>query len=154
MRRFLALFVVFGLGAVLGGVVGAAAGMHLVPQPVEPTIQSSLVLDDLDTKRFVVARVKSLEWGHEDGSVSHYRIAAPASPNQNVTLKGRMPETIPDHHGKTELALIDLADGKATVAVLWDFDHRSFGKNLRTIDCRIVEVDVTEFVPGEPEGKQ
>jgi hypothetical protein len=129
--------VCLSVGLIVGYQLGCAR-----PQPKGPVVQTSLAIGDVAIERFVLARVKAIQWrtGTTD---TLYAIDGPVTPNQTFTLTGRTPLSIPDHHGNTEIAVIDVSAGKAKLLVLRRFDHGSFGKNRVTIDCRVVELNVT-----------
>jgi hypothetical protein len=146
MKRWLPLFLIALMSIVAGFVLGVARRSITV----EPTlaVQTSFAVDDDLTTKFLQARIKSIEWPDHDGVVARYRTnGATTTANQNITLIGRTPRSDLDEHGKTTLAVIGVEGGKATVSVLSEFDHRSFGKNLITVDSRIVTVDVTPSSP-------
>ncbi|MDB5298195.1 MAG: hypothetical protein JWO31_4178 [Phycisphaerales bacterium] len=139
--RLIVLAAVFATGLSLG-----LSGGRSRERPEPPVVRSSFSRDDVGTEAFVRARVKAVRWpGGPGGSL--YTIDGPPSPNKNLAIDGPAPLSLPDDHGHTDLAVIGLAGGRATFVVLSRFDHGSFGKNLVTVDCRVVGVDVSTDAP-------
>ena len=145
MKRPFQLISVLTIGIVLGIVLGTLCS-RTVPKS-RTVVATSLALNDNAAKQFIIHRVKAIEWATATGSVSTYRVGPAPASSQYITLVGRTSQSLPDDHGSTTLAVLDVVGGKAIVAYLLEFDHGAFGKNLVTVDCRVVEIDVTESAP-------
>jgi hypothetical protein len=109
-----------------------------------PEVQTSLKINDPATAAFVMHRVTTLQWPGKDGATSQFEFAGKSEPASHLTLRGSEPLIIPDDHGQNTLTLVGIDQGRATIAVMSRFDHRSFGKNLVTVDCGVVELEVVE----------
>jgi hypothetical protein len=148
MKRTFLLGVMFTAGVI----VGVTAVVLLRPRREFPTVQMALKLNDPDITAFIANRIKTLQWTGPDGVKKYYRFSGKTNPNQRLVLKLDEPLVIPDDHGRTELALVEVRDGKARIAYMSHFGH-SFGKNLMTVDCGIVHPDVQEDVSSVPAKK-
>jgi len=138
MRRALLLVAVFGAGIILG----ACSGVLLKPRHECPGVQTAFKLNDPGYAAFIANRIKTLEWPNTDGTVTRFGVGDESAPTRNLTIKGKEPLSIPDDHGHTTLALVEIRENKAEIAYMSEFHHLSFGKNLVTVDCGIVELDV------------
>ena len=128
------------LGVALGVIITRAAAKRTPPNP--PTLVTSLAVGDPAVAALVAARVAVIDWPSADGTVTRYALVGGPSMNRTLTLVGRAPTELPDDHGVATLAAVDVAGGTATVAYLSRFDHAAFGKELTTVECRVVTVRV------------
>ena len=141
IKGIILLLVVFGLGII----VGAYSFYSAQPRHECPVVQTSLKVNNPTSAKFLTNCIEILEWQKPDGTIAKFSvIGRNAPPSRNLTIKGMKPLSIPDHHSQNTLILTDITNNKAKIVYLSDFDHRSFGKNLRTIDCGVVELDVME----------
>lgn len=140
MKRLMLLTAVFGIGAILG----ATGCFMVIPRHECPIVQTGLTLHDPQYTTFIFNRIKTLEWPNADGTLANFRIDSKDTPNRTLTLKGKELLTIPDHHGVTKLALVDVRNNTARLLYMTTFNHRSFGRNLVTVDCGIVDLTVQE----------
>jgi len=129
----------------VGLILGFLSYHYLKPQHKCPTIQTTLTENDPGHIRFFNNRIKKLEWKTADGTISHFSLNVPQSPNQNLVITANEPLSIPDDHGFTVLRLIDVNQDKATIAYADEFHHGSFGNNLITIDCGTVQLDIVKL---------
>ena len=143
MRRSLVLVGVLGLGTVVGMIVTRA----VVRPPMASIVKTSFVSGDDAAKRSILARVKAIQWPSSDGAVSLSPDGGSWTPNQDITLIGRTPQTLPDDHGSVTLAVINVSGDTADVVSLSEFHHGSFGENVVTVDCRVVEVELSRAAP-------
>jgi len=138
-KGIILLLVVFGLGVV----VGAYSFYSAEPKHECPVVQTSLKLNNPASAKFLTNCIKTLEWQKPDGTIAQFSVSGRSTPpSRDLTIKGMKPLSIPDHHGQNTLILTDISNNKAKILYLSEFDHRSFGKNLRTIDCGVVELAV------------
>lgn len=140
MRRMLPLAAVFVFGIVLG----AGSFALLTPRREGPFVETTFKRNDPIHARFIANRVKALEWPAADGRVMRFAAQGGPSPHGNLTLAGTDPVSLTDDHGQNTLALVEVRENKAKIAYVSRFDHLSFGRNLVTVDCGIVELDVVE----------
>lgn len=138
MRCVLRIGGLLAIGVGLG-CLGSCAAKRTSPGPA---VQSSLSVNDDWTTQFLRNRLKAIEWTDGEKTVSLQPANAPASPNQNITLVGRTPLTLPDDHSSMTIQVVNVTNNVATIASVSQFHHASFGKNLITIDCRVVELEV------------
>ena len=138
IKGIILLLVVFGLGIILG-----AYSFHL--QHECTVVQTSFELNNPASAKFLTNCIEILEWQKPDGTIAQFSISGRSNtPSRNLTIKGMKPLSIPDDHGQSTLILTDISNNKAKIVYLSEFYHLSFGKNLRTIDCGVVELDVME----------
>ncbi len=116
----------------------------LNPRREGPLVESAFKLNDPAHARFIANRVKALEWPNADGTVTRFAVQGGRSPNGNLTLAGSNPVSLTDDHGQNTLALVEVRENKAKIAYLSRFDHSSFGRNLVTVECGIVKLDVVK----------
>lgn len=137
MKRWFPLAATLALGILLGAVLA-----RTTERRVDPTLRTSLAVNDQAVAALVAARVKQIVWTDADGLVSHYQVAGGPAANRALTLIGRTPLEVPDDHGSATLATVNVAGGKATVAWVSRTDRRPFGEDLWRVDCRVVTVVV------------
>jgi len=144
IKGIVLLLVVFGLGII----VGAYSFDSARPLHQFPVVKTSFKLNNPASAKFLTNCIKTLEWQNPDGTITQFSVSGRNTPpSRNLTIKGMKPLSIPDHHSQNTLILTDISNNKAKIVYMSDFDHRSFGKNLRTIDCGVVELDVMENRP-------
>jgi hypothetical protein len=132
------LVAVFGTGIILGAILCVLAK----PRHECPTVQTALKVNDPQVTAFIANRIKTLEWPTPDGTVARFTVGGEATANRNLTIKGKELLSIPDDHGVTTFALVEIREGKARIVYTSEFSHLSFGKNLVTVDCGIVDLEV------------
>ena len=148
MKQIMPFLAVFGVGII----IGACSCALVKPRHECPNLETSLKVNDPGTARFLTNRIKTLEWPNADGTVSRYSVGDESAPNRNLTMSGREPLSLPDDHGHMTLTLVEIRDNKAKIAYVNEFYHMSFGKNLITVDCGIVEIDVPKKEPQQSSG--
>lgn len=130
------------LSLILGILLGLCGTVLLHPRHECPLLQTTLDNKNPGHIKFITTRINELEWTDSDGSLRRFGVSEQPLPSQNLVLKSTERLHIPDDHGNITLRLIDISQNKATIAYVNEFMHLSFGKNLITIDCGVIQIDI------------
>jgi hypothetical protein len=105
-------------------------------------VAARLQLNAPKFKTFVQNRVGRITHQEPDGTNKTYDIPLEGSSVKRLTLTSEKTLRLPDHHGFTDLALVSIANNKATIAYLSKINLTSFGENKTSVETGTVTIDV------------
>lgn len=143
LKRAMLLAALFGAGII----VGACAYALLKSRHECPRVETAFRLNDPRDAAIFAGQIRTVEWTDVNGTTTRFGVGDGAAPNCTLTIKNNEPLSIPDHHGATTLTLVEIGGSKAKIAFMQTFDHRSFRRDLMSVDCGIVELEIRKEDP-------